>query len=467
MSFLAHVPSLLAISSLLFVLAWSASRLLGGRMPHLRLALWVIVLARLVVPPTLVTAWSVESPWLTALPLHDAIASPIGSDPAGLVTKTSLDSREIDRFASIALALWIAGAVCSLGRWLFVRRRQLRRVQRSAVPSGPEIVEIVHGWSACLKVRRRVGVFVSPETAVAFTVGTVHPAIYLPAGLEQRLSREALDTVVAHELAHVKRLDELWLMLETVMKSIYFFHPVVWIATARLRDLREQLTDELVIDSGRIDGRGYANVLLDAISVQAGTARMPALVESSKRALERRLTRLRNHRPRRRALALIIALTAGGLLLPAGLGASPKTAAREPIALQHPLPGARVTSPFGRRNDPFSNAQSSHRGVDLAAAPDSLVLAAAGGTVITATTHHAAAPDQGTVVLIRHSENLSSFSSHLGALLVEPGQTVSAGQPIARVGASGRVTGPHLHFEVIRGTNPVDPLPLIAGGGDE
>ncbi len=466
-SLVTQLPLLLAISTLLFLVVWFLCRLAGDRAPHLRLVLWAIVLAKLVIPPSVMAIWTVESSWLGSLEPHHLYSAPATAAASGAESVAGpVDGSGL--VIQFIAAVWVAGAVISLGRWLVARRRQLQHVRKSAVGAEPSTLAILREWTTSLQIRREVRILVSPDTAIAFTAGVLQPTIYLPAEVEERLPVDALATVVAHEVAHVKRLDDLWLAIEAVVRSIYFFHPVVWLTTARLREVREQLADELVIDSGRIDGRLYGNILLDAVSLQRRSTTMPALVESSREALERRLVRLgRYQRPRHKLIGVASGIAFAALLLPAGLDAAQSSVPGAVPTLQHPLPDARVTSPFGPRRDPFSNIQSVHSGVDFAAARDTLVLAAAPGRVIIATERYEPAPAQGTVVIISHGGDLRTFSSHLGELLVKEGEIVSAGQPIARVGSSGRVTGPHLHFEVIQGSDPVDPLPLISSGGGE
>jgi lipoprotein NlpD len=95
-----------------------------------------------------------------------------------------------------------------------------------------------------------------------------------------------------------------------------------------------------------------------------------------------------------------------------------------------------------------------HDGIDIAAPEGTPVGAAAAGTVVYAGRQ----AGYGAIVILRHAAGLLTVYAHASALLVEQGQAVAAGQPIAKVGRSGRTTGPHLHFEVREGTRPRNPL---------
>jgi murein DD-endopeptidase MepM/ murein hydrolase activator NlpD len=95
-----------------------------------------------------------------------------------------------------------------------------------------------------------------------------------------------------------------------------------------------------------------------------------------------------------------------------------------------------------------------HDGIDLSAPEGTLIGAAAPGTVIFA----GAQAGYGSIVILRHEGGLVTLYAHCSALLVEEGAAVKGGQPIARVGQTGRSSGPHLHLEVREGTRPRNPL---------
>ncbi|MGL4208125.1 MAG: M23 family metallopeptidase [Candidatus Adiutrix sp.] len=119
----------------------------------------------------------------------------------------------------------------------------------------------------------------------------------------------------------------------------------------------------------------------------------------------------------------------------------------------------RLSSSFGNRRSPFGGGnRETHRGLDIPAPMGTLVSAPADGTILSA----AQAGGYGLTLTIDHGYGLITRYAHLSAVLVEPGKDVKRGEKIAKVGNSGRSTGPHLHYETILGGVPVDPLKMLA-----
>lgn len=122
-----------------------------------------------------------------------------------------------------------------------------------------------------------------------------------------------------------------------------------------------------------------------------------------------------------------------------------------------PLGGA-ITSSFGRRRHPVTGQVSVHGGIDIRAPMGSLVGAADDGVVIVASYD---VGHYGVAVFIDHNNGYITHYGHLSSISVREGQRVRAGQIIGRSGASGRVTGPHLHFTVKKGAQSLDPLRFL------
>ena len=142
----------------------------------------------------------------------------------------------------------------------------------------------------------------------------------------------------------------------------------------------------------------------------------------------------------------------------------------ETLAYPYRLPvadqGSRVSSTYGVRHDPFTGRLARHTGLDIPAAHGTPILASGGGRVVSAGYKGA----YGRAVVIDHGDGLSTLYGHASKLLVRAGDVVMPNQQIALVGSTGRSTGPHLHFEVIRRGVRVEPrqyLSHVLGRGSE
>ncbi|MGE0384839.1 MAG: peptidoglycan DD-metalloendopeptidase family protein [Gammaproteobacteria bacterium] len=123
-----------------------------------------------------------------------------------------------------------------------------------------------------------------------------------------------------------------------------------------------------------------------------------------------------------------------------------------------PVPDTWISSGFGERIDPLTGQREFHRGVDFSGPAGTRVLAVAAGVV----TWAGYRPDYGHTVEVNHGNGFLTRYSHNRENLVAVGAKVERGQSIALLGASGRATGPHVHFEVERDGIVVNPVPYIA-----
>jgi murein DD-endopeptidase MepM/ murein hydrolase activator NlpD len=119
-----------------------------------------------------------------------------------------------------------------------------------------------------------------------------------------------------------------------------------------------------------------------------------------------------------------------------------------------PIVEGYVSSFFGERQDPFTGHEAWHKGVDFAGQAGAEVVAVAAGIV----TRSDAAHGYGNLVEINHGNGYVTRYAHSQTLLVKAGDIVTRGQPVATIGSTGRSTGPHVHFEVLRNGKHVDPL---------
>ena len=122
-----------------------------------------------------------------------------------------------------------------------------------------------------------------------------------------------------------------------------------------------------------------------------------------------------------------------------------------------PTIGGRISSFFGRRNDPFTGAKTLHSGLDIANYMGAPVLAARDGVVVSMGFNSVL----GNHIVVRHDLGYTTVYGHLSTFVTSPGARVRAGQLIGRVGATGYATGPHVHFSAYHWGRLLNPMTLF------
>ena len=465
-----------------FVVVLLLARLRLGRDPRMRTLLWGAVLARLVLPGQKV---SLES---LLLPGVDSIeAYPFAFDAAAQSLSTTLSPRSEAAYqllpeAGWPVLIWASVVLLLMIHWGRARWSYSEFLRGASSIEDPEIESLSDRWRSAYGIRRTVRLVTRRSSFGPFTVGLLRPVIYLPHQVLEG-SRDAVEAVLAHELAHVKAWDDGKIFLQRIVTTLFFFHPMAWFGARQLNESRELARDRDVLAQQLLGFREYGRGMVDAVRVSvvepAGLAalgklfprRIGALIEAGQGPSKDRHWNLW---PK-------VFLFLGLLALPvvtvsesmAALESSPllglshdssqePTAAKTPIDWQSPLPDGRQSSGFGQRRNPFTGEMNFHRGVDLVDREGAAVLAPAAGRVLVAT-EDPENPDWGTTLLLEHDHGYQSFFAHLDALEVEVGQMVKKGQVVARVGQTGKVTGVHLHFEIRSGEELVDVSELIDG----
>lgn len=185
-------------------------------------------------------------------------------------------------------AIWLAG-VMALSVRLFGGWMAVRRLQSSTKASAPRPVYAAFlRLARSMGITRRVDLFICQRIAGPVAVGILRSAIILPAAALSHLSPEQLEVVIAHELAHIRRADYLWNMLQTMVETLFFFHPAVWWLGNRTRQLRELCCDdEAVAACG--DPMVYATALLQLEEQRALRLRLAMAFHGSTGSLKSRI----------------------------------------------------------------------------------------------------------------------------------------------------------------------------------
>ena len=249
--------------------------------------------------------------------------------------------------AEMAFAIWIGGVALGVAALMFGMAWLVWLSRRSA-PAGMTWTDAETAVRTSLGLRRPVRVRITRHPALLVTWGVVNPVILLPSDAAS-WSDERARLVLAHEMAHLARRDWLTQLSAELVRAIYWFNPLFWLACARLRQESEHASDDIVLDLG-VARTSYASHLLDvarAFSVH-GRTWLPAPSIARPSTLERRVRAMLNpHTNRRpvslsRRLALVAVLFAAALPI-AAASQSPSTPSgtlADPSGL--PLPNASV-----------------------------------------------------------------------------------------------------------------------------
>lgn len=333
-----------------------------------------------------------------------------------------------------------------------------------------------------LNINRYIQVKVAEESTTPKIYGIINPCIIVDESTLIKADETMIYHLFLHEINHLKHYDLIINTLSMLVKCIYWFNPLVHIAMTRMRDDCEVACDTSVLKQlPRKDHRQYGYTLLHAIQLNKASTCL-ALSLGSKKQIARRLTMIRDYKKSK--LKTVLASTGLACLLAVTCFSTPISYAsdyiNEPLSqvipfdkqvvhismdtddqiidskettFIRPLESGRVTAPFGNRKHPILDEEFFHKGIDIAAVTGTEILASADGQVI----YSDWAGSYGKLIIIEHADGYQTKYAHMSHYKVNEGDEVKQGQVIATVGTTGNVTGPHLHFEVLKDEENIDP----------
>ncbi len=306
----------LQVTLLIAVVALAAA-LLARNHSHLAHALWIIVLLKCVTPPVWNCSGGVFC-WLQpghaeqagheqAASVFDAtplVASTTGSYSSrtpvgtfmleeetgtpGTTARTRPHAPALEESISPEIAVrrftpamwimfaWLLGAATILlatARRCFVC---LRKIKNSPQVHDPRLQQQFKQLARRLGLKCKVRLFVTTEAIGPAVIGVLRPIVVVPAVMVQGKSAAGLESILAHELIHVRRGD-LWIgMFQILCQAVWWFHPLVWLANRLVTREAEKCCDEEVIAGLRCDPARYATALLDVLELKHSLKSVPA-----------------------------------------------------------------------------------------------------------------------------------------------------------------------------------------------
>jgi murein DD-endopeptidase MepM/ murein hydrolase activator NlpD len=474
--------------------AWFILRVTQRYLPSMIARRTPWLLAQLVGATTLIVVSSPVASQLSlfAIEQKPAVAELAKHMPAAHITEfveNGVNDRSSDdtlsTLAWVWLALYIIGATWYAFR-LYQPYRTLRALMSIAERLDRQALHAHRAFSPHRSVELPVLEVEAPISPLL--AGLIHPVLVLPSHM-RKLPPVQQQLIVAHELMHLRRRDHLWQHASMLLLVPLWFIPSVYSFNRSLRWAVELGCDRAVLEDRSVsERRSYAAALLAQLTVQLKAGEVSPSASAvlafgfhGSQSVAERIRLIRDAQPAPRpgvvgmtTLLLLPALCSASVLLqpqfawnePAQV--SPETAhlassaGMQPTgtAWRAPLARLYVTSSFGSINRPGGKP---HNGMDFGAPRGTVVFTPANGRVVISTDRYEGGSRYGKVVVIEHDDGTRTLYAHLDGRTVRADQIVRAGQQIALSGATGKVTGPHLHFEVSRNGTHIDPQAVLDG----
>src|SRR5436190_3302559 len=272
-------------SSVLIVLLFALDYVLRRKVrAAVRYALWCVVLVKLFVPPSVALPTSVA--WWVRQPEPARVSTSVGQKhPTAIVTYPDAATRALPLPQTIPAIVrtappstpisgsaWVlfgwALIIIALLFWLGARWRYVAKLQRAPIPtssSGEQsgLDELFESARRLAGARQPVPCRLIDRAMSPAVCGLFRPVILLPRVLWEQLPPAQLRTILLHELIHLRRRDVWVNCLQSLLQIFYWWHPLLWLANARIRRLREEAVDDAVMLALADQSESYAPTLLE------------------------------------------------------------------------------------------------------------------------------------------------------------------------------------------------------------
>lgn len=228
-----------------------------------------VVLIRLVLPNDLSFDYAISSQigsWLFALEDARLVSELLANHPFFQAPHTT-DSSNTESWSltEILFVFWAVTVFIVLTAYLWLRIKLFHMLNKSQPIVEYPIVACANKWRLSFWIKRPVHVIAEEKYLSPFTFYSKTPIIFIPRKILQSQNETLIESIIAHEMAHVKRRDSLWLLFQNVIQILFFFNPMVWLVVRRLSGLRENICDEMVLSTKRITPVNYGKSLLDVL----------------------------------------------------------------------------------------------------------------------------------------------------------------------------------------------------------
>jgi len=334
--------------------------------PRWRYALWLLVILKVFLPPSLTLFWGVGNWGIPPLRNHSqrilqkyiprqiTIIPPAQKPAIGEASPITRETRMIERenpslnkpksaspspihkpersLLNVLFLVWLGGTALFISLILF-RYIYFTRILRKSlvIEEGPLRVDLER-LALTLGKNGAPDLLVSDRVTSPFLFGIFHPRIILPVGLEESLNPEEMKHVLLHELIHWKRRDVIVGWVQVAAQALFWFHPFVWLANERLRHERECACDEAAVSLGKSPPKSYGESLLKVLLAARGRSSVSlgflGIFERNTR-LQNRLEEIMNYKTGSRSFGVmswILVILFAAIFVPMGTMRGPAAA---------------------------------------------------------------------------------------------------------------------------------------------
>jgi beta-lactamase regulating signal transducer with metallopeptidase domain/protocatechuate 3,4-dioxygenase beta subunit len=281
--------------------------------PHLAYVLWILVLLKCLTPPIWsspagIFSWAQFHTLQSEGGLHTAVADAsmtvpgprqIASEipenlnrfsvndptttsktPISTIRNPSTSERTGIPWMIVFTSVWFGGTLGLLGivswKWL----GYCRALRYSAVPVGAAIESMSAQIAQRLGLRRKIPIIVTQKRLGPAVFGLMRPVVVLPQAVVSGKTPQQIEPILAHELVHIRRGDNLWGFLQMAVEILWWFHPLIWWANRQTCLQRERCCDEEVVATLRCKPAIYAHCLLDVLEAERNWGTVPIFVST-------------------------------------------------------------------------------------------------------------------------------------------------------------------------------------------
>ncbi|MEW6195404.1 MAG: M56 family metallopeptidase [Bacteroidota bacterium] len=195
----------------------------------------------------------------------------------------------------LIVTAWFFGLVIFslrfIGGLIYIERLRTKNIH----PLSPKWIESVDRFTKRLKIKSHVKIFESVKVKVPVAIGYLKPVILLPIGMISGLPQNQVESIIIHELAHIKRYDFLVNLLQTLAETILFYHPAAWWISSVIRSEREDCCDDITLDICD-DSLTYSKALYNIQQLKTNGALFALAAVGNENQLFRRIKRMNGNK---------------------------------------------------------------------------------------------------------------------------------------------------------------------------